>query len=91
MRRKLTIDGISIFIDIVETGQKLGKYQFSSSKYDIWCFDDCWEVAQEDLAWILKDKVKAYMSVPYSSMKTKSEQLKWKRYEQLHKMGLTID
>lgn len=83
MRKILQVGEVKILVDIQETAQELGKFQFSSYKYDIWCFDDSWEEAKEDLAWILQDKVKAYTSVPYSSMRDKREREKWRLYSKI--------
>ncbi|MCM1323302.1 MAG: hypothetical protein NC218_03905 [Acetobacter sp.] len=88
MRKILEIDGIKIAITMKPTGEELGKFYFYSQKYDIWCLDDSWRVAQEDLAWILRDKVEAYISTPYSNMTTKREKRKWKAYRELVDRGL---
>ena len=90
MKKTLTVDGINIQIEMKETGQELGKYQFSSRKYDIWCFDDNWETAQEDLTWILKDRVKSFISTPYSKMQSKHDREVWKTYQKLVQQGLSL-
>lgn len=91
MHKTLTIDGINILIKVTETGEELGKFYFCSRKYDIWCLDNTWEEAQEDLAWILRDKVKAYSEVPYSQMPTKVEKAKWKLYQDLLDHGFKVE
>lgn len=91
MRKTLTIDGIDILVGVTEADENLGKFYFCSRKYDIWCLDDSWEEAKEDLAWILRDKVKAYNEVPYSQMHTKAEKAKWKLYQDLLKRGLKVE
>lgn len=91
MRKTLTIDGINISITVQDLPDTPHLKQYSSRKYDIWCHDENWDVAQEDLAWILKDKVKCYTSTPYSEMPDKREREKWKTYHKLLDMGLNID
>lgn len=90
MKKTLTVDGINIQIEMQETGQELGKYQFSSKKYDIWCLSDSWEEAQELLIFILKDRVKAFTSTPYSKMLNKHDREVWKTYQKLLQQGLSL-
>lgn len=90
MKKILEVDGINIQIDVKETGQELGKYQFSSRKYDIWCFSDSWEEASELLIFILKDRAKAFMQTPYSQMPTKHDREVWKTYQKLVQQGLSL-
>lgn len=90
MKKTLTVDGINIQIDVKETGQELGKYQFSSRKYDIWCFSDSWEEASELLTFILKDRVKSFTATPYSKMLNKHDREVWKTYQKLVQQGLSL-
>lgn len=88
--RILTVDGIKIRIHIKDTGQKVGRYQFSSSKYDIWCFDDSWEVAQEDLAWILKDRVNSFLHDQHPNMLPTTYKRLYRLYKSLIDKGLNL-
>ena len=90
MKKLWKVDGIGIYITIKENKYSVGKYTFYSSKYNIWCMDDFWEVAQENLEWILKDKVTSYIKCPDSELS--KDQRKWKSlYSKLVNKGLKID
>lgn len=86
MKKFLKVGNTNILITITPTGQTPGEYQYRSSKYDIWCFDNTWEEAQENLLWILQDKVNAYVHCPLSKLNKlnlKEEKRKWKLYNSL--------
>ena len=89
MRKILIVDGINISITVQDLTDMPHLKQYSSKKYGIWCHDENWDVAQEDLVWILRDKVHSYLQLPYSKLLTERDRRLWKTYQCLVQKGFS--